>query len=178
MHYRRTDFEGEIQPGPEGGDDPSRGRSRRCWSAGLQPKAAMPARRHVRRPRRRAKCGNDRHPGGLDKALSFPLIEALHGRRARRFSLGAEIPDGVLAYRSTHEPMPRTDLEKKMLGRTFSSAAGFHVSEVFYTDDDGVYLFETRDAPKLVDRGAGDPLDIEPSSMRTVGVFANSRTGV
>ena len=26
-------------------------------------------------------------------------------------------------------------------GRTFPSAAGFHTSEVFFTDDDGVYLF-------------------------------------
>lgn len=31
---------------------------------------------------------------GLDSMLAFPLIEALHGRRARRFSMGAEIPDG------------------------------------------------------------------------------------
>jgi hypothetical protein len=132
-------------------------------------------------------------PEGLDRARSFPLIEALHGRRARRFSMGAEIPDGVLAYRSRHEPMPLLDLEKMLVltsaagntgwhfaitrnatyaphlpnysgaagGRTFPSAAGFHVSEVFYTDDDGVYLFETRDAPKLVEREVGDPVDVQ-----------------
>ncbi len=132
-------------------------------------------------------------PGGLDRALSFPLIEALHGRRARRFSMGAEIPDGVLAHRSRHQPMPLVDLEKMLVltsaagntgwhfaitrnatyaphlpnyagaagGRTFPSAAGFHVSEVFYTDDDGLYLFETRDAPKLVDREIGDAVDVD-----------------
>jgi hypothetical protein len=130
---------------------------------------------------------------GLEKAMAFPLIEAIHGRRARRFSLGSEIPDGPLAYKSAHPPLPLTDLEKMLVltsaagntgwhyaitrnatyaphlsnysgaagGRTFPSAAGFHTSEVFFTDDDGVYLFETRDAPKLVERDPGDPVDIE-----------------
>jgi hypothetical protein len=45
-------------------------------------------------------------------------------------------------------------------GRTFPSAAGFHTSELFYTDDDGVYIFETRDAPSLVDHGDDGSLDI------------------
>jgi hypothetical protein len=40
-------------------------------------------------------------------------------------------------------------------GRTFPSAAGFHTSEVFFTDDEGVYLFETRDAPALVEQTTG-----------------------
>jgi hypothetical protein len=132
-------------------------------------------------------------PPGLGTALSFPLIEALHGRRARRFSMGAEIPDGPLAYRSELEPMPLDDLETMVVltsaagntgwhfaitrnatyapdfpnysaaagGRTFPSAAGFHTSELFFTDDDGVYLFETRDAPKLVERDPDAPVDIE-----------------
>jgi hypothetical protein len=36
-------------------------------------------------------------------------------------------------------------------GRTFPSAAGFHTSELFFTDDSGTYLFPTRDAGALVD---------------------------
>lgn len=118
---------------------------------------------------------------GLKIALEFPLIEALFGRRARRFSLGAAIPDGSLAFTSRHEPMPLSELEQMMVltaaagntgwhhaiyrharyaphlsnyaaaagGRTFPSAAGFHTSEVFFTNDEGVYLFETRNAPNL-----------------------------
>lgn len=31
-------------------------------------------------------------------------------------------------------------------GRTFPSAAGFHTSQLFFTDDSGVYLYDTRDA--------------------------------
>lgn len=37
---------------------------------------------------------------GFKNIETFPLIEALLGRRSRRFFLGAEIPDGVFAYKS------------------------------------------------------------------------------
>jgi hypothetical protein len=37
-------------------------------------------------------------PPGLADVIDFPLIEALLGRRGRRFSLGASIPDGPLAF--------------------------------------------------------------------------------
>ena len=40
----------------------------------------------------------------LDELSRFPLVEALYGRRSRRFPLGGEIPDGPLAYRSRHDP--------------------------------------------------------------------------
>jgi hypothetical protein len=46
-------------------------------------------------------------------------------------------------------------------GRTFPSAAGFHTSELFFTDDEGVYLFETRDAPALVERTTNGPPDLD-----------------
>ena len=36
----------------------------------------------------------------LRELAAFPLVEALFGRRSRRFALGDEIPDGPLAYRS------------------------------------------------------------------------------
>jgi hypothetical protein len=114
---------------------------------------------------------------GVEEALRFPLIDALQGRRARRFSLGTSIPGGPLAFASQHPPMPLDELERAMLltamagntgwlylhpynphyvpgipnyaasagGRTFPSAAGFHTSEVFFTDDSGVYFLSTRD---------------------------------
>ena len=129
---------------------------------------------------------------GLEVALQFPLVEALFGRRARRFSLGAEIPDGSLAFASRHEPVPLSDLEQMLVltaaggntgwhylitrharyaphlsnysaaagGRTFPSAAGFHTSELFFTNDDGVFVFTTRDAPALVERRADGSLPV------------------
>jgi hypothetical protein len=42
----------------------------------------------------------------LNDLLKFPLMEAIAGRRSRRFCLGAEIPDGVLAFNSKHKPVP------------------------------------------------------------------------
>lgn len=133
------------------------------------------------------------YPPGLKTALEFPLVEALFGRRARRFSLGACIPDGPLAFTSRHQPFPLSELEQMIIltatsgntgwhhmitrharyaphlsnysaaagGRTFPSAAGFHTTEIFFTNDDGVYFFPTRDAPALVERQAGEKINLE-----------------
>ncbi len=132
-------------------------------------------------------------PRGLIEAANLPLIEAIHGRRSRRFALGASIPDGPLAYSSKHEPAPLSDLEQMLLlttvagntgwsnlipynryylpkipnyagaagGRTFPSAAGFHTSEIFYTDDDGVYVMPTRDMPAASAIGSGGETDLD-----------------
>jgi hypothetical protein len=125
---------------------------------------------------------------GLEQAVRFPLLEALQGRRARRFALGTCIPDGPLAFESGHPPTPLDELEQTMLltaiagntgwlylhpynpnyapaipnyaaaagGRTFPSAAGLHTSELFFTDDTGVYFFPTRDAPALIEPACAD----------------------
>ena len=45
-------------------------------------------------------------PVSFRDMIEFGLVEALMGRRARRFFMGAEIPDGVLAYKSRHKPVP------------------------------------------------------------------------
>jgi hypothetical protein len=46
-------------------------------------------------------------------------------------------------------------------GRTFPSAAGFHTSEVFFTDDNGVYFFPMRDAPALAEPEPGDAINLD-----------------
>jgi hypothetical protein len=61
------------------------------------------------------------HPPGLQDILEFPLVEALYGRRARRFSLGSSIPDGPLAFTSQHDPLPLTELEQMLV---LTAAAG------------------------------------------------------
>ncbi len=60
-------------------------------------------------------------PKGLIEAVNFPLIEALHGRRSRRFARGASIPDGPLAYTSKHKAEPLSELEQMLL---LTSVAG------------------------------------------------------
>jgi len=54
-------------------------------------------------------------PRGFQDMASFPLVEALLGRRSRRFFMGAEIPDGVFAYRSGHRKMPLSEFEKMLV---------------------------------------------------------------
>jgi hypothetical protein len=124
---------------------------------------------------------------------AFGLIEALLGRRSRRFFLGAEIPDGVFAYKSGHAPVPLSELEKLLVvaacgsntgwhhliyraeryapylsnyagaagGRTFPSAAGFHTSMTFFTDDQGVYVLTARDAPAFAERQEDGSIELE-----------------
>jgi hypothetical protein len=107
--------------------------------------------------------------------------------------MGAEIPDGVLAYKSRQEPTPLTDLEKMLVvsacggntswhhmiyrgaryaphlsnyagaagGRVHPSAAGFHTSQTFFTDDEGVYILEMRDAPAFAERADGGSLSFD-----------------
>jgi hypothetical protein len=131
-------------------------------------------------------------PAGLEEAMRFPLVEALYGRRARRFSMGAEIPDGPLKFKSKHEPAPLDDMEQMLVltavagntgwhhmiyrnktyaphlanysaaagGRTFPSAAGFHTSDFFYSDDNGVYYFPTRDSKSLMERDNEGTFDL------------------
>ena len=132
-------------------------------------------------------------PPGFQDMLEFSLIEALFGRRSRRFFMGAEIPDGVFAYTSRHKPTPLTDLEKMLVvaacggntswhhmiyrgaryaphlsnyagaagGRIFPSAAGFQTSQTFFTDDEGVYLLEIRDAPAFAERTGEGSLGLD-----------------
>ncbi|MGA0559992.1 hypothetical protein ACO2Q8_25240 [Larkinella sp. VNQ87] len=65
-------------------------------------------------------------PKGLAEAVKFPLIEALYGRRARRFSKGAEIPDGPLKYKSKHIPEPLTDLQQLLVLTAATGNTGWH----------------------------------------------------
>ncbi len=131
-------------------------------------------------------------PKGFQKMMDFGLVDALLGRRSRRFFMGAEIPDGVFTYKSKHDPVPLSELEKLLVvgacagntswhhmifraqryaphlsnyagaagGRTFPSAAGFHTSMTFFTDDEGVYVLDNRDAPAVAERDADGHLDL------------------
>ncbi|MFZ5447473.1 MAG: hypothetical protein ACOZFS_02395 [Thermodesulfobacteriota bacterium] len=132
-------------------------------------------------------------PPGFQDMLGFGLVEALLGRRSRRSFMGAEIPDGVFAYKSRHAPVPLSELEKLLVvtacggntswhymiyraqryaphlsnyagaagGRTFPSAAGFHTSMTFFTDDEGVYVLANRDALACAERQEDGSLDFQ-----------------
>jgi hypothetical protein len=46
-------------------------------------------------------------------------------------------------------------------GRTFPSAAGFETSMTFFTDDDGLYVLDNRDAPAIAERAEDGSLGFE-----------------
>ena len=62
----------------------------------------------------------------LRELAEFPFAEALFGRRSRRFARGTEIPDGPLAYRSRHEPLPLTELERMLVLGAMGGTTGWH----------------------------------------------------
>ncbi|NLL15203.1 MAG: hypothetical protein GX267_17530 [Fibrobacter sp.] len=131
-------------------------------------------------------------PSGFTDATEFPLFEAIFGRRSRRFFRGAQIPDGVFAYKSKHPILPLSDLEKNLIiaacasntswhhliyraqqyaphlpnysasasGRSFPSSAGFHTSMTFFTDDNGVYVLNNRDAQNISERKENGQLEL------------------
>ena len=68
----------------------------------------------------------DLRADALEDLSRFPLMEALFGRRSRRFALGDEIPDGPLAYRSTSEPVPLTELERTLVLCAMGGTTGWH----------------------------------------------------
>ncbi|MGL4235761.1 hypothetical protein, partial [Tabrizicola sp.] len=62
---------------------------------------------------------------GLKIAATFPLIEAIQGRRARRFAKGAAIPDGPLAYASVEPVEPLSELQQMLLLSTVAGNTGW-----------------------------------------------------
>jgi hypothetical protein len=124
--------------------------------------------------------------------LDYPLMQAIFGRRSRRFGLGMEIPSGPLAFKSSRDAYPLSDLEQAVLvaaatgvsgwnygvpfgpeqpdehgqfterytGRTAPTAAGIGTPVLFFTNDHGTYLTNTRDTKptriREVDGGSDD----------------------
>jgi len=149
-------------------------------------------------------------PEGFRDAMSVSLMDALLGRRSRRFFMGAEIPDGAFQYRSRFPAVPLSEPETLLVvaacggntawhhmifraaryaphlsnyagaagGRTFPSSAGFHTSQTFFTDDDGVYVLDTRDSPAFAERagdGSLDPGEFLDSMRRRVRKIRDGR---
>jgi hypothetical protein len=132
-------------------------------------------------------------PPGFEDMIEFGLIEALMGRRGRRFFMGAPRSRTALAYKSRHEPVPLSELEKLLVvtacggntgwhhmiyraklyaphlpnysaaagGRSFPSAAGFHTGKTFFTDDQAVYLLDSRDSAACANRAPDGSLSFD-----------------
>ena len=75
-----------------------------------------------------SRAGGSTESEALQALSTFPLMEALLGRRSRRFALGDELPDGPLAFRSRHEALPLSELERMLVLSTMGGTTGWHYS--------------------------------------------------
>ena len=72
--------------------------------------------------------------GALEHLLRFPLLDAIFGRRARRFGLGMEIPSGPLRYKSRRDPLPLSELERALLLAAATGVSGWSFGVPFGPD--------------------------------------------
>jgi hypothetical protein len=119
---------------------------------------------------RRSKQQTTVETDALQALAAFPLVEALYGRRSRRFARGAEIPDGPLAYKSEHEPLPLTDLERLLVLSAMGGTTGWHYSITRHA----------RYAPHLSNYAAGAAGRTFPSAagFHTAELFFTDDSGV
>jgi len=62
-------------------------------------------------------------------------------------------------------------------GRTFPTAAGFHTSVTFFTDDEGVYVLDARDAPAFADRQADGSIELQKITAEVKKRITKLRNG-
>jgi hypothetical protein len=62
----------------------------------------------------------------LAQVGEFSLMEAIFGRRARRFGLGMEIPSGPLAFQSRHAALALTAFERDLLVAAATGVSGWN----------------------------------------------------
>lgn len=141
-------------------------------------------------------------PEGLDVALKFGFMDSIFTRRSRRFGLGMEIKDGTLKHKSEHKPVPLTELEEAFLiwsgtgmtglslgdlprtgiswlfqwtGRSWPCSCNSHSTELFYTNDDGVYMVKLHDAmPEAGETSIFHGISEEEKLEKVLHLFRNS----
>lgn len=94
-------------------------------------------------------------PDGFQKARTYPLWEALFGRRTRRVTRGASFKSGSFSFTSRHAPQPLSRLEEAMLIAA-TGITGLAFADNPYQTESGKPLLGT---PLLDVRGrsAGSP---------------------
>lgn len=70
----------------------------------------------------------------LSHLLDFSLLEAIYGRRSRRFGMGMELASGPLAFNSNAEPASLTELETAILVAAGTGVTGWNFGVPFGPD--------------------------------------------
>jgi hypothetical protein len=109
-------------------------------------------------------------PPGLHDALAYPYFQSVFDRKSRRMALGMDLQAEYFQYTSPYEPIPLTELEEALLlvaatglnginladidpshgaealcqwtARTWPSSCSNHGTELFFTNDDGLYFLD------------------------------------
>ena len=109
---------------------------------------------------------------GYEAALKYPLFDSIFNRRSRRFGLGMELADSSLEFKSSAPPIPLDEVEEALIvwagtgltglcladlppetgidllcqwtGRTWPSACNNHGTELFFTNDKGLYFVNVK----------------------------------
>ena len=131
-------------------------------------------------------------PPGLMDALSYPFFQTVFDRKSRRVGLGMTVGSDVLEYTSPYAPVPLSELEEALLcvagtgltglnlgdldpargmstlvqwtSRTWPSSCSSHGTELFFTNDDGLYMlrmFDLLPEPGEVATLSGKSLDAQ-----------------
>lgn len=120
--------------------------------------------------------------------FQHPLMNAVARRRTRRFPLGCTMAEGSIQYESKNAPVPLNELETALLcwagsgvtgtiagdmptndvqgsmftswtGRTTPYACNVHNMKLFFTNDDGLFLYDPKSATKAVEIDTEDDWD-------------------
>ncbi len=109
-------------------------------------------------------------PVGFRDALTYPYFQSLFDRKSRRVALGMTVESDVIEYSSPYAPVPLSELEQALLvmggtglnglaladldpvrgmstlvqwtNRTWPSACSNHGTELFWSDDDGLWWLD------------------------------------
>ena len=77
------------------------------------------------------------HATPVESLADYALLDALRGRRSRRFGLGMSINSGPFAYTSQHPPLPLDDAEEAALAFAACGVTGYALADLAYGQGDG-----------------------------------------
>jgi len=115
----------------------------------------------------------------VKRLFKFPLLEAIAKRRTRRFPVGCTAAAGSMQHQSLNPPLALNDIETAILcwvgggitgavasdlttkgmgntfctwlGRPFGSPCNSNNTKLFFTNDEGVFLYDPKEATKVVE---------------------------
>ena len=73
----------------------------------------------------------------LERVAHYSLMNALRGRRSRRFGRGMRIDAGPLAYASQHPPQPLSEAEEAVLAFAACGLTGYDLADLSYGPGQG-----------------------------------------